>query len=419
MQSGHNHTHIPNRNPVSTAIRINLERLSRNSTQRRKGAKAQSGCGKIRTLAGDISRLSKRRNPTPPAKTLTAFAPLRLCVFALKICCLLAASHVSAGELFSTVAKPTNARVVVVTNPRATIAYQTRPEIIQAMVDTGITALTGSNSPAAAWASLITMQDIVGIKVYAAPGATCGTRPAVVAAVVRGLLAARVPAEHIVIWDRRLEDLRRAGFGELAARLGVRLAGAADAGYDEKVFYETALLGNLLWGDLEFGNKLPGVGRKSFVSKLLTHDLTRIINLAPLLNHNGAGVAGNLYGLAFGSVDNTQRFEDSADRLATVVPEICALPALGDRVALSITDALLCQYAGTDRGLLHYSATLNELRFSRDPVALDVLSLEELEQQRERAGFSGTPANPELIQNAALLELGTGDRKKIQVDNFR
>ena len=354
-----------------------------------------------------------------PAKTLTTFAPLRLCAFALKICCLLAASHAADAELLSTTAKAATARVVIVTNPRATVTYQTRPEIIQAMVDTGITALTGSNSPAAAWASLIATQDIVGIKVYAAPGATCGTRHAVVAAVVRGLLSARVPAEHIVIWDRRLEDLRRAGFGELAARLGVRLAGAADAGYDEKVFYETALLGNLLWGDLEFGNKLPGAGRKSFVSKLLTHDLTRIINLAPLLNHNGAGTAGNLYGLAFGSVDNTQRFEDSADRLATVVPEICALPALGDRVALNITDALLCQYAGTDRGLLHYSATLNELRFSRDPVALDVLSLEELERQRERAGFSGTPANPDLIRNAALLELGTGDRKKIQVDNFR
>ena len=332
---------------------------------------------------------------------------------------MLAAGRIAASELLSTTAKVATARVVVVTNPRATVVYQTRPEIIQAMVDTGITALTGSNSPAAAWGSLVSTQDIVGIKVYAAPGATCGTRPAVVAAVVRGLLSARVPAEHIVIWDRRLQDLRRAGFGALAARFGVRLAGAADAGYDGKVFYETALLGNLLWGDLEFGSKLPGAGRKSFLSNLLTHDLTKIINLTPLLNHNGAGVAGNLYGLAFASVDNTLRFETDADRLATVVPEICALPALGDRVVLNITDALLCQYAGTDRGLLHYSATLNELRFSRDSVALDVLSLEELERQRALAGFSATPVNAELIRNAALLELGTGDRKKIQVENFR
>src|SRR2546430_10094570 len=34
---------------------------------------------------------------------------------------------------------------------------------------------------------------------------------------------------------------------------------------------------------------------------------------------------------------------------------------------------------------LHFSATLNQLRFSRDPVALDVLSLAELDRQRQAA----------------------------------
>ena len=331
------------------------------------------------------------------------------------------AAPVFAGDLLSTTnSKPAvAARVVIVANPQATVDYKARPEIVRAMVDAGITALTGSNTAAAAWGSLVTPQDTVGIKVYAAPGPTSGTRPAVVAAVIEGLLAARVPAAHIVIWDRRLADLLGAGFGELAARFGVRLAGSVESGWDEKVFYETALLGNLLWNDFEFGSKAEGVGRKSFVSKLVSHELTKIINLAPLLNHNSGGVVGHLYDLAFGSVDNTQRFEDAPARLATAVPEIYALPALGDHVVLNITDALLCQYAGADRGMLHYSATLNELRFSRDPVALDVLSLENLEQQRTRAGFPGEPVNPELIANAALLELGVADRKKIQVDNLR
>ncbi len=346
---------------------------------------------------------------------------LRRLSFLLGTGLLVVAAQTSRAELFSTAAaaKTNLARVVIVQNPQAIVAYKAQPEVVQAMVDTAITALTGSNSVAAAWGSLVKPTDVVGLKVYSAPGGTSGTRPAVVAAVVAGLLAAHLPPDHIVIWDRQLADLRRAGYGQLAARYGVRLAGSADAGWDEKVFYDTALLGNLLWGDHEFGQKGEGVGRKSFVSQLLSHDLTKIINLAPLLNQNDVGVVGQLYSLAFGSVDNLQRFADDPDRLATAVPEIYALPALGDRVVLNFTDALLCQYAGSQHGMLHYSAVLNELRCSRDPVALDILSVQTLAQQRALAGFPVAPSSADLFHNAALLELGTNDPKKIQVDNVR
>ena len=133
------------------------------------------------------------------------------------------------------------------------------------------------------------------------------------------------------------------------------------------------------------------------------------------MNHNLAGVSGNLYSLAIGSVDNIVRFESDADRLATAVPEIYALPALSDQVVLNIVDALICQYEGGERGLLHYSATLNQLRFSRDPVALDVLSLQELDRQRQAANAPTVKPNLDLYSNAALLELGVSDLKRIQV----
>ena len=77
-------------------------------------------------------------------------------------------------------------------------------------------------------------------------------------------------------------------------------------------------------------------------------------------------------------MDNTRRFEGDPDRLATAVPEIYALPLLGDRVVLNITDALIGQYEGGARSLLHYSTVLNQLWFSRDPVALDMLAIKEL-----------------------------------------
>jgi len=205
----------------------------------------------------------------------------------------------------------------------------------------------------------------------------------------------------------------------LAKRHGIRLAGSLQVGYDEKVYYDTALLGNLVWGDLEFGKKGQGVGRKSFLTKIVTRDVTKIISITPLLNHNSAGVSGHLYSLTTGSADNVLRFESDPDRLATAVPEIYALTNLSDHMVLSITDALICQYEGGERGLLHYSATLNQLRFSTDPVALDVLSVQELERQRQAASAPLVKPNAELYNNAALLELGVSNTNRIDVELLR
>jgi hypothetical protein len=322
------------------------------------------------------------------------------------------------GADFSSTNSLPRARVVSVYDPAATEAFQPRPEVVRRMVNRGISDLSGKGTVAEAWLSLVSTQDIVGIKVFSTPGPNSGTRLAVVAPVVEGLLAAKLPPKHIIVWDKQATELRLSGFNGLAERYGIRVAGGAQAGYDEKTFYDTALLGNLVWGDSEFGKKGPGAGRKSFVSQLVSRELTKIINITPLLNHNLAGVSGNLYGLASGSVDNFNRFEVDPGRLATAVPEIYALPALSDHVVLNIVDALICQYEGEERGLLHYSAILNELRFSRDPVALDVLSLQELERQRQAANAPTIKTNLDLYRNAALLELGVSDPKLIQVDRL-
>jgi uncharacterized protein DUF362 len=310
------------------------------------------------------------------------------------------------------------ARVVIVQDPEALDAFKPRPDKVRAMVGRALTNLTSKPSLPEAWHSLVSTQDVVGLKVFSLPGPNSGTRPVVVGAVIEGLLQAGLPSNHIIIWDKHVIDLRRAGYFDLAKEYGVRVAGSAQEGYDEKDFYEAALLGNLLWGDLEFGKQGPGVGRKSFISKLLTQQVTKIINISPLLNHNLAGVSGCLYSLTTGSVDNFIRFESDAERLAIAIPEIYAKTNLSDHVVLNIVDALICQYEGGESGLLHYSATLNQLRFSRDPVALDVLSLQELDHQRQLANAPTIKPNRDLYSNAALLELGVSDLKRIQVDTL-
>ncbi len=289
------------------------------------------------------------------------------------------------------------------------------------MVNRAVASLTGKATVAEAWQSLISTQDVVGIKVFSAAGPISGTRPAVVAAVVRGLLDAGLPPEQIIIWDKHEDDLRAAGFFKLAALLGVRAAGCVESGYDPTNFYnpDTAVIGHLVWGDLEFGKKGEGVGRKSFVAKLVSQQITKIISVAPLLNENDAGVCGHLYSVALGSVDNTMRFDGDPSRLAVAVPEIYALPLLGDHVTLNITDALIGQYAGGASVLLQYSDVLNQLWFGRDPVALDMLALKELDRERNAAGALELKQNTEIYTNAALLQIGVDDLSKIQVDKLK
>lgn len=312
-------------------------------------------------------------------------------------------------------------QVVSVENAGAITDFQANDAVVQRMVDCGLTNLTGQTTVAAAWRSLVSPQEVIGIKVFSEPGMLTGTRPAVVAAVIRGLLAAGVPPRNILIWDKREADLRTAGFFRLAAQLGVHAAGSMESGWDPENFYQpdTAIIGNLIWSDLEFGKTNAGAGRRSFFAKLVSRQMTKIISIAPLLNQEDAGVCGHLYGLALGSVDNTRRFESDSFRLANAVPEIYARPLLGDRVVLNITDALIGQYEGGARSLLHYSCVLNQLWFSRDPVALDMLAVKELDRERRTFDAPQFRPNLELYSNAHLLQLGENDLTKIHVEKIR
>ncbi len=328
--------------------------------------------------------------------------------------CAHAADTPAAGE------SGARARIVVVGNPGAMVAFEPQEAIVQGMVDQGILKLTGKPALKEAWRTFVSPKDVVGIKVYSGPGANSGTRPAVVGAVVKGLLRTGLPPSHIIIWDRRLLDLRLAGFDALAQHYKVRLAGATDSGFDDTVYYDSAIMGSLSAGDLEFDRDGKTTGRRSYLSKLVTKTVTKIINVSPLLNHNLAGVCGNLYSLSMGSIDNTLRFEGSAERLATAVPEIYAKRALSDHVVLNITDALIGQYQGEQMSLLHYSTELNQIWFSKDPVALDVTAIRELDQERQDRDLLQGNDNPDLFKNASFfLELGVSDPAKIQIETIK
>jgi len=323
-----------------------------------------------------------------------------------------------AADSFPPPATSASARVVIAEGENLLHDYLPDEPRVEAVFNRGLTQFTRTASVAEAWRSLVATNDIVGIKVFSAPGPLLGTRPAVVAAMARGLIAAGLTPNQIIIWDKHAGDLRAAGFFRLGKTLGVRVAGAAESGFDTNTFYlpDSPVIGALVWGDVEFGTTNKDGGRKSFVSRLVSQRMTKIISVAPLINENSAGVCGHLFSLALGSVDNTRRFEGDTDRLSVALPELYALPILGDRVVLHVTDALLGQYQGGPAGYLQYSFKSGQLWLSRDPVALDVLALKELARERAAAGVPPLKTNFEIYDKAALLQLGLEDPAKIQVE---
>ncbi len=307
--------------------------------------------------------------------------------------------------------------VTVIHDPAAVVAFEPSAGVVRRMVDRGLCAFAGLADTGLVWRSLVASNDVVGFKVVSAPGALSGTRPVVVRALVESLLAAGHPAANIVIWDKREVDLHPAGWFRLAAELGVRCAASETVGWDPEKAYESPVLGRLVAGDLEFDRTdKTKVGRKSHVTRLLTREVTKVVSVAPVLSHNVTAVNGHLFGLAWAGVDNTLRFVNEGALLAEAVPDICALDDLMPRVVLGVSDALICQYRGEDQPLLHYAVSLNELRFSKDLVALDALALADVTKAREGLKYEGEkPVKTDLYLNAELIELGVADLKQIRV----
>src|SRR5476649_420387 len=116
----------------------------------------------------------------------------------------LAGFQARAADLFSLHSTNAASRVVIVENTNAIVNFQPDENVLQTMVNLAVTNFTGKATAADAWRSLVSTQDVVGIKVFSAAGELSGTRPIVVAAVIHGLLDAGLPATNIRSEERRV-----------------------------------------------------------------------------------------------------------------------------------------------------------------------------------------------------------------------
>lgn len=322
---------------------------------------------------------------------------------------------------------PVRATVYSIHDPAAVDHFRANAPVVRAMVDRLITAVTAQPDVVKAWSSIATPDDVVGIKVSAVGGELFTTHQAVVNAIVDGLAAAGVPRAHIVVWDRDLSALERAGYRPRAAAYQVTGIDAGE-GYDPKAEVTAPLLGKLVWGDLGF---IPHRGANpiaadsfntsdvSHVAKIVSTQVTKIINVPVLSQSETTGIAGCLYNMTLPNIDNWRRFTQYESIGASAMAELYSNPRLSGKVVLHLMDGLVGLYAGGPEGQPHYAKDAATLFASRDPVALDSVALQQLEQWRANSYLPPIGERATHVRAAGQMQLGVADRARIDVKQLR
>lgn len=320
---------------------------------------------------------------------------------------------------------PTPSVVYTARDPAAINHYRTEPSVVKAMVDRLLLAVTQQTNVSKAWASLVSPRDRIGIKISAAGGELFTTHRDVVEAIVDGLVAAGHARGSIVVWDRALGGIKEAGYR--AGAEGYQLISIPPQdGYDAKAVFSAPLMGKLIWGDLKYESgkgKTPllsdteNTSSESHFCRILTTQVTKIINL-PVMSDSGTnGLAGCLYNVTLPNLDNWRRFAQPGGPGSASIAEIYTDPLIAKKVVLHLMDGLLAEYAGGPQSQPNYAVHYATLFASKDPVAIDTLALRQIEEWRAGARLPPIGDLAVHVKIAGQLGLGNADPARIEVRN--
>ncbi len=273
-------------------------------------------------------------------------------------------------------------------------------DTVSELIDQAMMKFTGRASAKEAWRDIVLPDDIVGIKINPLGGPELSTHPIIVDKIVEGLYGAGVLKKQIIIWDRFESHLLNAGY-PIKQDEGEVQTIASDTegiGYDDEVFYES---------EKDSVNRRENESTRSRYSQIVTQQVDVLINVPVLKHHGMAGVSGCLKNLAFGSVDNTRRFHAKPIYCNPAIAEILEHKVLKDKLALNIVDGLVASF---DRGPTYHAESTwkyGSLFVSTDPVILDVLVLQTINQKREEMGLDSMSKLANHINTASVLGLGT------------
>lgn len=328
----------------------------------------------------------------------------------LILACFLICASVRAQEI------PAQSIVYSAHDPTAIHEYQANAPVVRAMVNRLVLAVTGQPDLAHAWGSLVSPNDKIGIKISAAGGELFTTHRDVVNAIVDGLVAAGHARSNIIVWDRSLDGIKEAGYRPEKEGYQLRSIAPRD-GYDPKAVFSAPLSGKLIWGDVEFRadrGKGPlsadedSTSDNSHFSRILSSEVTKIINVPVMSDSSGCGIAGCLYNVTIPNIDNWRRFTQNPWGHAAIA-EIYKMPIISSKVVLNIMDGLVAQYAGGPQSQPNFAVHHATILASKDPVAIDALTVRQIEEWRARARLAPITPLAQHVQAASQLRLGNAD----------
>jgi uncharacterized protein (DUF362 family) len=333
---------------------------------------------------------------------------------------------ISSGLTQTPQPSPTPSTVYTVHDPDSIQGYKTSPPVVREMVNRLVLAVTGERDLAQAWRSLVSPNDKIGIKICAAGGELFTTHHDVVTAIVDGLVAAGHPRSSIIVWDRSLGGIKGAGYRPGIDGYQLKAIVPGD-GYDPKAVISAPLIGQLVWGDLDYRSereKMPLVSETentsdvSHFSKIISSEVTKIINVPVMSSSETNGIAGCIYNMTIPNIDNWRRFAQGPRFGAESLAEIYSNPLIAKKVVFNLMDGLIAQYAGGPQSQPNYAMHHATLYASKDPVALDAMALRRLEQWRAGASLPAIGRLAAYINFASQLGLGNSAPNRIEIRNI-
>ena len=248
------------------------------------------------------------------------------------------------------------------------------------MMAQGMRTLTGAGTTADAWRRFFEPSDVVGIKVNCGGYPHCVSAYEIVAEVVRQLMGIGVPVSQIYVYERFQNQLDEVNYAPHLPE-GVQIVAAERAnrnvdnsGYDPATYLEADLFGE--------------EDTRSNMMRLVSHRLTKIINIPNMKDHGATGVTGCLKNIAYGSFSNVARTHSRGkSHTYSVVGTLAAIEPLRSRTVLQIMDGLRgVWHGGPFARTTRYVFYPRQIMFGTDPVAIDRLLLDIIENERRAHG---------------------------------
>ncbi|MBC2605680.1 DUF362 domain-containing protein [Pelagicoccus albus] len=270
----------------------------------------------------------------------------------------------------------------------------------------------------------------VGLKVYSDSGPGLSTPEALVEAVVRSLEKRGYDRNEIFIMGQSANSLRDSGFlpplSKRAYDFHRVFVRPLDGGqyYHEKWFYDSPLPAKSAkyWIDVAAENPFPAkneeeLARKSYLPVPLLHEVDFWINLPCYSDHPILGVNGALMNATLWNASNTTRFLNSPATAPVAVAEMGAIPELRETWNLNIVSLERYQFVGGPIFNSLYTVSEPIVLLSDNPVMLDSLMAERINEHRRKNGFDPLPEQMKILEFSE--QLGLGDRDIALMDLIR